>query len=87
MQATPFTPLRKREELKAQRKLLFNRFLRNPLDTPLALKIKSLDDQIAASDEQLERERGVELNSTGFPAKPAAHRHHGPNSKKLESGR
>ena len=87
MQATPFSAMRKREELKAQRNLLFQRFLRNPLDTSLALKIKSIDDQIAASVEQMERERDVELNSTRFPAKPAAHGHHGPNSKKLESGR
>jgi hypothetical protein len=63
MQATPFNPLRKREELKAQRNLLFNLFLRNPLDTSLALKIKSIDDQIAASVE-MERQRAVELNST-----------------------
>ena len=63
MQATPFNPLRKREELKAQRNLLFNLFLRNPLDTSLALKIKSIDDHIAASVE-MERERAVELNST-----------------------
>lgn len=81
MQATPFNPSRKREELKAQRKLLFNRFLRNPLDTSFALQIKRLDDQIAASDEQLERERDVELNATRFHSKPAAHGHHGPNSK------
>jgi hypothetical protein len=73
MQETPFNPTRKREELKAERKLLFQRFLRNPLDTSLALKIKSIDDQIAASDEQLERERAVELNSTRFPAKQVAH--------------
>ena len=63
MQATPFTPLRKREELKAQRKLLFNRFLRNPLDTSLALKIKIIDDQVAACAEQMERERKAELSS------------------------
>jgi hypothetical protein len=64
MQATPFNPLRKCEELKAQRNLLFNLFLRNPLDTSLALKIKSIDDQIAAFVEQVERERSVEVNST-----------------------
>jgi hypothetical protein len=64
MQATPFNAMGKREELKAQRNLLFNLFLRNPLDTSLALKIKSIDDQIAASDEQMQRERAVELNST-----------------------
>jgi hypothetical protein len=81
MQATPFNPLRQREVLKAQRKLLFNRFLRNPVDTSLALKIKRIDDQIAASDEQMQRERAVELSSTRFPAKPAAHRHHSQSPK------
>ena len=87
MQATPFNAMRKREELKAQRVLLFKHFLRNPLDTTLALKIKIIDDQIALCDEQMEREREVELNTACFPPKPVAHRHHGPNSKKLESGR
>ena len=87
MQETPFNSMRKREELKAQRNLLFKHFLRNPVDTSLALKIKSIDDQIAAFVEQMERERDVELNSTRFPAKSVAHRQHGPNSKKLESGR
>ena len=87
MQATPFSPMRKREELKAQRNLLFKRFLSNPLDTSLALKIKIIDDQIAASDEQMEREKEVELNSTRFPPKSVAHRHHRPNSKEPESER
>ena len=64
MQATPFNAMTKREELKTQRNLLFNLFLSNPLDTSLALKIKSIDDQIAASDEQMQRERAVELSST-----------------------
>jgi hypothetical protein len=57
MQATPFNTTRKREELKAQRNLLFERFLRNPLDTGLALKIKIIDDQVAACAEQMEQER------------------------------
>ena len=63
MQATPFNATKKREELKAQRNLLFERFLRNPLDTSLALKIKIIDDQIAACAEQMERERKEELSS------------------------
>jgi len=67
MQETPFNPVRKREELKAQRKLLFRRFLRNPQDTRLALKIKIIDDQIAACTEQIERKRQSELTSTTFP--------------------
>jgi hypothetical protein len=87
MQETPFNPLRKREELKAERNLLFERFLRNPRDTSLALKIKIIDDQVAACDEQMERKREAEASSMRFPANPVAHRHHGPNTKKLESGR
>jgi len=49
---------RKREELKAKRNLLFKRFLKNPLDTRLALKIKTIDDQVAECTEQMERKRG-----------------------------
>ena len=63
MQETPFNPRWKRDELKAQRKLLFERFLRNPLDTSLALKIKIIDDQVAACAEQMEQERKAELSS------------------------
>jgi hypothetical protein len=63
MQPTPFNTMRKREKLKAQRNLLFERFLRNPLDTGLALKIKIIDDQVAAYAEQVEQER-KELSSS-----------------------
>ena len=67
MQATPFDAMRKREELKAQRNLLFRRFLKNPLDTSLALKIKTIDDQIAASDEQTDRQpRGTNGSRRGL---------------------
>lgn len=87
MQATPFNTMRKREELKAQRNLLFERFLRNPLETGLALKIKIIDDQVAAFAEQMQQERKAELSSMRFLSDPVAQRHHGANSKKLESGR
>ena len=46
---------RKREELKAKRSLLFQQFLKNPLDTRLALKIKTIDDQVAECAEQMAR--------------------------------
>lgn len=36
-----------RDQLKTKRNLLFNEFLRNPLNTSLALEIKSIDDRIA----------------------------------------
>jgi hypothetical protein len=88
MQATPFNTTRKREELKAQRNRLFKRFLRNPQDTGLALKIKIIDDQVAAFAEQMEQESKAELSSMHFLSDhPIVQRHHGPNSKKPESGK
>jgi hypothetical protein len=45
--------LKKREELKAKRNLLFARFLNNPLETQLARKIKIIDDQVAECCEQV----------------------------------
>ena len=57
MQTTPFNTMTKREELKAQRNLLFKQFLRKPQDTRMALKIKLIDDQLAASAEQMEQEK------------------------------
>lgn len=56
MQAIPSSIMTKREELKAQRNLLFKRFLRHPQDIRLALKIKIIDDQVAACAEQMEQE-------------------------------
>jgi hypothetical protein len=47
----------KREELKAKRNLLFARFLKNPLDTHLALEIKIIDDLVAEWTEQMEPDR------------------------------
>jgi hypothetical protein len=49
--------LKKREELKAKRNLLFARFLNNPLETQLALKIKIIDDQVAEWFEQMRQMR------------------------------
>ena len=49
--------LKKREELKAKRNLLFARFLNNPLKTQLALKIKIIDDQVAECCEQMRQMR------------------------------
>ena len=37
----------KRETLKAKRDVLFKRYLKNPQDSPMALEIKSLDDEIS----------------------------------------
>lgn len=53
MQETPIDAQRKREEMKVVRKLLFKQFLKNPLHTHLALKIKTIDDQVADWAEQM----------------------------------
>ena len=50
--------LRKRKlELKAMRKPLFERYEQNPNNTSLVLEIKIVDDQIAECTKQIERER------------------------------
>jgi hypothetical protein len=57
MQETPIDAMRKREELKATRNLLFKQFLKNPVDTRLALEIKSIDDQVAEFSERMRQNR------------------------------
>jgi hypothetical protein len=52
---------KKREELKAKRNRLFEQYLRDPSNTPLALEIKAIDDQIAESVERSARKRPVRL--------------------------
>jgi hypothetical protein len=50
--------LQKRKlELKARRKPLFDWYEKNPNDTSLVLEIKIVDDQIAECNQQIERER------------------------------
>ena len=44
-------------ELKARRKPLFEWYEKNPNDTNLVLEIKIVDDQIAECNQQIERER------------------------------
>jgi hypothetical protein len=46
---------RKREELKARRDLLFERYLKHPMETRLALEIKTIDDQLAEDTKQTKR--------------------------------
>lgn len=57
MSATVVDEKREREALKAKRNLLFERYLKAPLDTRLALEIKIIDDQVAESTKRLERKR------------------------------
>jgi len=58
MHETPIDAMRKREELKAKRTLLFRRFLQNPLETRLALEIKAIDDQVAECTELINGKTG-----------------------------
>jgi len=44
-------------ELKARRKPLFDSFEKNPDDTSLVLEIKIVDDLIAKCNHEIERER------------------------------
>jgi len=44
------------QELKATRKSLWRRYEDNPNETPLAAKLKIIDDQIAALNHQSERD-------------------------------
>jgi hypothetical protein len=44
-------------ELKARRKPLFDWYEKNPNDTSLVLEIKIVDDQIAECNKQIQRER------------------------------
>jgi len=46
---------RKREDLKAKREVLFEEYLRHPMDTHLSLEIKSIDDQLAEPTKQVKR--------------------------------
>jgi len=49
---------RKRDELKAKRELLFEQYLKQPMDTRLALEIKIMDDQLAEAASQTKRKTG-----------------------------
>ncbi len=51
-----------RDQLKTKRNLLFNEFLRNPLNTSLAIEIKLIDDQIAGLIEHFMEEWKSESN-------------------------
>jgi hypothetical protein len=47
----------KRAKLKIKRKLLFEKFLKTPLDIRLAPEIKLIDDQVVECTDQISRQR------------------------------
>ncbi len=50
----------KRDALKVKRDLLFDRLLKNPMNTSLAVEIKLLDDQIAECVQHLQRSNAAQ---------------------------
>jgi hypothetical protein len=56
MMSTQAIQERKRE-LKARRKPLFDRYVKNPSETSLVLEIKIVDDEIAECNQQIDRQR------------------------------
>jgi hypothetical protein len=50
---------KKKLELKARRKPLFDWYVKNPNDTSLVLEIKIVDDQIAECNQQIERQKAT----------------------------
>jgi len=50
---------RKREQLKVKRDLLFERYLKHPMDAHLAIEIKTIDDQIAEHAKRADRKTGT----------------------------
>jgi len=48
----------RREDLKAKRKPLFARYLKNPNDIRMALELKHIDDRIAECTERMELKKG-----------------------------
>jgi hypothetical protein len=48
---------KKLEALRAKRERLFNQFLKNPSDIKLAIEIKAIDDQVAASTARSTKKR------------------------------
>ena len=57
--------LENRNQLIVERNVLFNRFLRNPLEIGLALEIKVLDDRVAECNERIRKKnRNAEPSAT-----------------------
>ena len=59
---------KKRDDLKAKRNSLFEKYAKHPEEFHLALEIKKIDDEIADCTQQVEHERRSE-RSTPSPRK------------------
>jgi len=55
---------KKRDDLKAKRNSLFEKYAKHPQDFYLALEIKKLDDEIAECTQYVEKERRSELSAS-----------------------
>ena len=58
---------KKRDDLKAKRNSLFEKYAKHPQDYHLSLEIKKLDDEIADCTQHVEQERRSERSAS--PAK------------------
>ena len=50
---------KRKQELKARRKPLFDWYEKNPDDTSLVLEIRIVDDEIAKCNQEIESQRAV----------------------------
>ena len=55
---------KKRDDLKAKRNSLFEKYAKHPQDFHLALEIKKLDDEIAECTQHVEKERRSERSAS-----------------------
>lgn len=62
MQKPPVDEKKTRDQLKAKRDLLLEEYIRQPMNTRLAIEIRLIDDQVAALTERLVEQRKAEAD-------------------------
>ena len=62
---------KKRDDLKAKRNSLFEKYAKHPEEFHLALEIKKIDDEIAEFTDKMRRETLSERKSKSLPLAPA----------------
>jgi len=67
MQATAIDQVKIRAKLKVKRNRLFERYFKNPMNTPLAIEIRLIDDRVAEITEHLVQHRKSGLDQIGAP--------------------